>query len=79
MTTVYTHAFGNILVSLNDPTYNGLTLEQVAGRMQGWHEVDKRQYLSNCEEVIRCQLSGFNLGTVESLKNSNHFIAKRYI
>jgi len=77
--SVYTQTFGNVSVNLGDPAYNGLTIEQIQSRMQGWHEVDKKQYIANCKEIINCQMSGYNLGTIESLKNSNFFIAQRYI
>jgi hypothetical protein len=78
-TTIYTQSFGNVTVDLYENTYNGLTINQIKTRMQGWHDLDKRQYLKNCYEVIACQMSGCNLNTIESLKNSNFFIANNYI
>lgn len=77
---VYTNSFGIITVDLYDNTYNGHTIEKIeAMPFTGWAIADREMYIKNCREVIEMQLSGVNLGMIECLKNTNHYIAKQYI
>lgn len=76
---VFTQSFGLVNVNNGSDTYNGLTVEQIKQRLQGWHEVDKKQYLENVAAVIDRQMSGFNQNEIESLLNSNFNISKQYI
>ena len=52
--------------------YNGMTILQVRNNLpSNMTQGHKELYLKNCKEVIKNQLSGFNLDYNEFLKNSN--------
>lgn len=56
-----------------DHTYNGKTIEEIHTSLTSsrMHEVDKRQYVENCERVIENLRSGYNLHENDFLRNRN--------
>lgn len=61
-------------------TYNGYTLEQIKNKLPlNMAEVHKLQYLSNCKQVIKNQISGYNLDYNEALKNYNFNLIRFYL
>lgn len=73
---VYTNSFGIMTVDIYDNTYNGHTINEIETMpFTGWSIADRDMYIENCREVIYMQLSGVNLGMIECLKNTNHYIA----
>ena len=61
-------------------TYNGYTLEQIENNLPpNMAEVHKLQYLNNCKQVIKNQISGYNLDYNEALKNSNFNLILFYL
>lgn len=60
--------------------YNGKTIEEIRENMPDWFpKVHQYLYIKNCERVIECQKSGYNLNEIEPLKNFNHELFKSYI
>lgn len=61
-------------------TYNGLTLEQIKNNFPlNMADVHKLQYLNNCKQVIKNQISGYNLDYNEALKNYNFNLILFYL
>jgi|VirMetMinimDraft_7_1064189.scaffolds.fasta_scaffold08517_3 hypothetical protein len=61
-------------------TYNGLTIEQIENNLPlNMIDLHKKQYIDNCKEVIKNQLSGYNLGYNECIKNTNFNMVKFYL
>ena len=61
-------------------TYNGYTLEEIQKNLpKNMIELHKKIYLDNCKQVIKNQLSGYNLDYNEAIKNTNFNIITFYL
>jgi hypothetical protein len=60
--------------------YNGYTLEEIKKNFpKNMIELHKKMYLDNCKQVIKNELSGYNLDYNEAIKNTNFNIIKFYL
>ena len=61
-------------------TYNGYTLEEIQKNLpKNMIELHKKIYLDNCKQVIKNQLSGYNLDYKETIKNTNFNLITFYL
>lgn len=60
--------------------YNGYTLEEIQKNLpKNMIELHKKIYLDNCKQVIKNQLSGYNLDYNETIKNTNFNLITFYL